>query len=232
MGCWVLLPPLSLKEGCRCGSWNPERRLCWDRWELQPLVEECSRCPAVAKAARGQTYPRSFPLTFQSPASPPVPMAKTNRKLEGNGIFNPETTTAQGKTENGEDGFEGQQEHPTVRRGMCQMCNSLNSRGHQTELASDNQSGARLHVPLLDLSLPLVCTEGGSLGTGGSRLQGNSHRCARSLCVLATPLGTAGALAVAQTGNSQVPARQTDPVAQTYGLKKETVKYPLPKSNV
>lgn len=112
------------------------------------------------------------------------------------------------------------------------MCNSLNSRGHQTELPSDNQSGARRNVPLLDLSLPLVCTEGGSLGTVCSRLQGNSHRCARSLCVLATPLGTAGALAVAQTGNSQVPARQTDPVAQTYGLKKETVKYPLPKSNV
>lgn len=69
--------------------------------------------PSCCKGSQGTNVLSSFPLTFQSPASPPAPMAKPNRKLESNGIFNPETTTAQGKIENGTDGFEGQQEHPS-----------------------------------------------------------------------------------------------------------------------
>lgn len=88
-------------------------------------------CPACRMQPGDRLTPIPSLPPFNSLPVPSPIMAKPNRKLEGKGIFYPETPAFPGKTESG---YEGQQEFSAVRRGEGEILNNLISRDpHRTK---------------------------------------------------------------------------------------------------
>lgn len=219
---WGPLLPPGLKGGWRVGP-GTQRRSCAGTGGSRGPWWRNSAAAQLAKGSQGTDLPQLPPSHLAIPCQcrPPT-MAKPNRKLEGKGSLLPEMPAFQGKTESG---CEGQQEFPTVRRGVGKILNNLKSRGpHRTE-----------HRPVRGAAMMCLSKSHSGLHSRGSlekvcaRLQGNPCRHAHSVSVLAAPVGTAVTSAVAQTSS---PATGCDPVTQTYGRRRRTVKCPLPKARV
>lgn len=111
-----------------------------------------------------------------------------------------------------ESGFEGQQDYPAVRGGMCKGAHDLNSRGRQTELGIDHQSGARHAVPLDDVSLPWPAGRW-VLGTGCSCLQGTPTIYTQLLHLGHTGRTVCRQLWLRQGSSKALPDTDRDPVA-------------------